>query len=65
MDPQFPLTDKHCEDLDCLLQSCADTSELCRRLREAGIPADVAEQANNRQAELAKGIKRVFFPNRP
>lgn len=60
-----PLNDSHYQALQQCGDSCAETRELLRRMREAGIPADQAEHVNEQQAAKVKGIKQQFFPGMP
>lgn len=67
MSGQFnnPLNDTHYQQLQQCGNSCAETRELLRRMREAGVPAEQAEHTNEQQASMAKGIKQQFFPGLP
>jgi hypothetical protein len=59
-----PLRDEHCQCLDDCLKHCANTRILLEKMRAAGVPAEEAEKVNEKQAAIAMGIKRQFFPDR-
>lgn len=59
------LTDKHCDDLNVVLRDSADVAAYCDKCAEAGLPVQQFKDVLTNQAQMAAGIKRVFFPLRP
>jgi hypothetical protein len=60
-----PLTDPDCDLLNNILQGCAVQAELIRKCVEAGLNVDKYQADNLRRTQLASGVKKSFFPNRP
>lgn len=54
----------HCDTLNDCLKACATTQKLIDKMRAAGFDMDAAEEENKRQASIAAGIKREFYPDR-
>lgn len=59
-----PLKPEHCDDLDCILKSCAQTRELLSRCQQCGIDVSKANDENEGQYDLAARLKAAFFPER-
>lgn len=60
-----PLTDKDCDCLNRVLQSCPQTGSVIEKCIRCGIDMSGAKEENDRQAELARLLKAEFFPGRP
>jgi hypothetical protein len=60
-----PLTDVHCDCLNGVCKSCAETADLINRAKAAGFDVSAAEELNNKQLEIAIKTKQQFFPHKP
>ena len=59
-----PLTDEHCDIIDGCLQECNRCKQLLALMRQAGFPAETAEQQVAMHETLATNLKATFFPHR-
>lgn len=59
------LDDCHCKTLDDCLRECAAIQEEIEKNKRAGLDMSAAEEQNKVHAQVAAGIKREHFPNRP
>lgn len=57
-----PLTDKHCEQLDSVLQTCPHIRDTINAIKECGIDMSQQEQVLQAQEDAASAIKRKFNP---
>lgn len=60
-----PLGPKELATLNRVISACAETEELCGRCTACNIDVDKERQANLERMELAKALKRQFFPKEP
>ena len=59
-----PLTDSHCNTLDCVLQRISETQALVSKCQNCGMDVSAAQEELTRQYNLASRLKATFFPNR-
>lgn len=57
-----PLTDKHCEQLDSVIQQCPHIRDTINAIKECGIDMSQQEQVLDSQETIAKAIKQRFNP---
>lgn len=62
--PFIPLTNQDCDSLNFVCESAPGVDEAVKKCKRAGFPIDEMEAENLRQLELARGLKREFFPDR-
>lgn len=60
-----PLNDQDCAELTAIAQSCHGTEEMCRDMKELGLPVDDQMAANAQQKAFAEAAKRKYFPYNP
>lgn len=57
-----PLTDKHCEQIDTVLQQCPHIRDTIEAIKRCGIDMSQQEAVLQAQQEACQAIKREFNP---
>lgn len=57
-----PLTEKHCNDVDCVLQSVPNIRDTIAACEECQIPMDAEKEQLAVQETWASTVKRKFNP---
>lgn len=57
-----PLTEKHCNDVDCVLASIPNIRDTIAACEECQIPMDQEKEQLKAQEEWAAAVKRKFNP---
>lgn len=60
---KHPLGQEHLDQLNRLLQSCADTEAYCGACNAAHINVSKEREANDEQRKIAEALKATFFPS--
>lgn len=60
--PKHNLSPKHLDNLNKVLDSCAQTRELCEACERSFIDVSKEKAANDEQERIAKALKANFFP---
>lgn len=59
------LNPEHCDCLDRVLQSVAETREILERCKRCNLPVEELVARNEEHGRLAASLKQQFFPERP
>ena len=57
-----PLTDKHCEQIDSVLQQCPHIRDTIEAIKRCGLDMSQQEATLNAQQEVCQSLKREFNP---
>lgn len=57
-----PLTEKHCNDLDCVLQSIPNIEDTIKACEECGMDLSAERERLEAQRQFATSVKRKFNP---
>lgn len=58
-----PLDQSHCDALTKAIKANAETAALIAKMQECGLDCSEQQAQNDAVGQMAKAIKRQFFPN--